>query len=113
MSSFLSKTEKTQLKPHEITSRVDRFLRSMGPSGRLIFALDATGSRRATWDLASGLQAEMFREAASIGGLELQLVYYRGVGERVQTEWTTDSERLCEQCRAFNAKQARPRSLRF
>ena len=36
----------------------------------------------------------MFREAASIGGLELQIVYYRGLGECVHTEWTTDSERL-------------------
>ena len=93
MSSFLSKTEKNQLTAQE-TTRVDRFLKSMGPSGRLIFALDATGSRRATWDLAMGLQAEMFREAGSIGGLELQLVYYRGIKACVQTEWTTDTGRL-------------------
>jgi hypothetical protein len=93
MPSFLSKTEEKQLKPREI-SRVDQFLRGMGPSGRLIFALDATESRRPTWDLAMGLQAEMFREAASIGGLELMLVYYRGIKECVQTEWTTDTGRL-------------------
>ena len=47
-SSFLSKTEEkaenAQIKPHE-ASRVDRFLKSMGPLGRMIFALDATGSR--------------------------------------------------------------------
>ena len=62
MSSFLLKTERSAAE--STTTKVDRFLKSRGPSGRLIFALDATGSRLATWDLASGLQAEMFREAA-------------------------------------------------
>ena len=46
--------------------------------GRLIFALDATASRQPTWDTACQLQADMFREAAAIGGLNVQLVYYRG-----------------------------------
>jgi hypothetical protein len=104
MSSFLSKTEeKAQLKPHE-TTRVDRFLRSMGPSGRLIFALDATGSRRATWDLAMGLQTEMFREAGSVGGLELQLVYYRGIRQCMSTEWTTDTGRLMRSMRSVQCE---------
>ena len=49
--------------------------------GRLIFALDATMSRQPTWDRAARLQAAMFEEAARIGGLEVQLVYYRGQGE--------------------------------
>ncbi len=49
--------------------------------GRLIFALDATMSRRPMWDLAQGLQAEMFRVAAELGGLDVQLVYYRGYNE--------------------------------
>jgi hypothetical protein len=38
--------------------------------GRLIFALDATMSRQPTWDQACHLQAEMFREAAAVGGLD-------------------------------------------
>ncbi|MDC1232805.1 hypothetical protein N8076_06065, partial [Gammaproteobacteria bacterium] len=37
--------------------------------GRLLFALDATASRQATWDSASHLQAQMFGEAAALGGL--------------------------------------------
>ena len=59
---------------------------SLGPAakaggrGRLIFALDATMSRQPTWDQACVLQAEMFREAAAAGGLDIQLVYYRGLG---------------------------------
>ena len=39
------------------------------PRGRLIFVLDATASRRATWELARDLQAGMFRETAPIGKL--------------------------------------------
>jgi hypothetical protein len=46
--------------------------------GRLIFAMDATASRQPTWDLASELQAEMFRAAS---GLEIKLVYFRGASE--------------------------------
>lgn len=33
--------------------------------GRLIFALDATGSRQPTWDLACQLQADIFSRAAA------------------------------------------------
>jgi hypothetical protein len=49
--------------------------------GRLIFALDATMSRQPMWDLAQGLQAQMFKVAADLGGLDVQLVYYRGFSE--------------------------------
>src|SRR5438128_7296066 len=52
-----------------------------GRRGRLVFALDATMSRQPTWDTACRLQADMFREAAAIGGLDVQLVYYRGLAE--------------------------------
>jgi hypothetical protein len=49
--------------------------------GRLIFALDATASREPTWDRAAKVQGEMFLEADRLGGLDVQLVYYRGFGE--------------------------------
>lgn len=49
--------------------------------GRLVFAFDATMSRQATWDLAQGVQGKMFETAAAHGGLDVQLVYYRGFGE--------------------------------
>jgi hypothetical protein len=49
--------------------------------GRLIFALDATMSRQPTWDLAQALQARMFEIAARSGGLDVQLVYFRGFSE--------------------------------
>jgi hypothetical protein len=49
--------------------------------GRLIFALDATMSRQATWDMAQSVQGRMFATAAAHGGLDVQLVYYRGFSE--------------------------------
>jgi hypothetical protein len=51
-----------------------------GARGRLVFALDATMSRQPTWDMACALQADMFREAAAIGSLDIRLVYYREIG---------------------------------
>ena len=70
----------------EIEAFLDK-VRALGPAatagkrGRLIFALDATMSRQPTWDTACALQADMFREAAAIGGLDIQLVYFRGLTE--------------------------------
>lgn len=49
--------------------------------GRLIFALDATMSRQPTWDLAQSIQGEMFKTTAAQGGIDVQLVYFRGFGE--------------------------------
>jgi hypothetical protein len=65
-----------------------------GRRGRLIFALDATMSRQPMWDIACGLQADMFREAAAIGGLDVQLVYYRGLAECRASRWVSQAERL-------------------
>ena len=64
--------------------------------GRLIFALDATMSRQPTWDSACALQAEMFREAARSGGLDIQLVYFRGLSECCSSGWVANGERLAE-----------------
>ena len=84
-------------------AEIDRFLdqvKTLWPAvkgasrGRLIFALDATMSRQPTWDQACKLQAEMFREAAAIGGLDIQLVYYRGLAECRASAWIADSDRL-------------------
>ena len=49
--------------------------------GRLIFALDATMSRQPTWDMAQQVQGQMFAAAAACGGLDIQLVYFRGFNE--------------------------------
>ena len=62
--------------------------------GRLIFAMDATMSRQPTWDLGLGLQAEMFRAVKQVGGLDVQLVYFRGLGETRASKWVSDPEAL-------------------
>jgi hypothetical protein len=91
--------------PPAATSRaeIDAFLSQVktlgsaverGQRGRLIFALDATMSRQPMWDQACRLQADMFREAASIGGLDIQLVYYRGLAECRSSPWVADPQRL-------------------
>jgi hypothetical protein len=62
--------------------------------GRLIFALDATMSRQPTWDMACELQAEMFDAAGSVGGLSVQLIYFRGFGECRSSRWVADTTSL-------------------
>jgi hypothetical protein len=87
------------------TSRaeIDAFLgqvKALGPAakagmrGRLIFSLDATMSRQPTWDTACRLQADMFREAAAVGGLDIQLVYYRGLAECKASPWIAEPDRF-------------------
>jgi hypothetical protein len=79
-------------------SAVDAFLNEIQSrptrGGRLVFAVDATASREATWDTACKLQADMFRAAAAIGGLEVQLVSYRGISECRASKWVGEPAML-------------------
>jgi hypothetical protein len=72
--------------------------------GRLVFALDATASREAMWDLACQLQSAMFEETAKIGGLEIQLVWYRGHDECSHSAWTADAQELATQMRRIRCE---------
>ena len=65
-----------------------------GETGRLIFAMDATASREPTWDRACQIQGEMFDATAALGGLSVQLVYYRGFGECRASRWVEESRAL-------------------
>src|SRR5262245_21795983 len=66
--------------------------------GRLIFIVDATGSRQPTWDASARLQAQMFEEAGKLGTLDVQLVYFRGLadfgGECKASRWASDGREL-------------------
>jgi hypothetical protein len=80
-----------------------------GARGRLVFALDATMSRQPTWDMACALQADMFREAAALGSLDIRLVYYRGLSECRASAWISDSAQLAKlmskiDCRGGNTQ---------
>lgn len=63
-------------------------------TGRLIFALDATASRGPTWRMACRLQAKMFEEVKTIGGLSVQLVYYRGYDQCRASKWISQPGHL-------------------
>ncbi len=75
-----AKKEKAQLEAFLNAARNTQ-VRTSSDRGRLIFALDATMSRQPSWDLAQQLQAQMFTTASGCGGLDIQLVYFRGFGE--------------------------------
>ena len=99
--------------PHSPRPEIEAFInraRTLGPSmesgqrGRLVFALDATMSRQPTWDTACRLQADMFREAAAVGGLDVQLIYYRGFGECRSSRWVSDAERLAHLMTAIDCR---------
>lgn len=77
--------------------------------GRLIFAMDATMSRQPTWDRALQIQAEMFAETARIGGLDVQLVFFRGFNECQASKWVSDPTALARlmtkvDCRGGNTQ---------
>jgi len=67
--------------------------------GRLIFAIDATASRLPTWNRATEIQSDMFGVAQSIGGLAVQLVYFRGAGEFNASDWTASPTVLANRMR--------------
>lgn len=90
--------------PQQPSSRsaITRFLnqadklpaRTGEPLQRLVFALDATASRQPSWDQARALHGEMFEASKTLGGIEIQLCYYRGLGEFYASPWGSQAGRL-------------------
>lgn len=62
--------------------------------GRIIFAMDATMSRQPTWDMAMSLQGDMFKAIKSAGGLDVQLIYFRGLDECRASKWVSNPDDL-------------------
>lgn len=82
-------------------NEIDKFIRDVSKSrpplktkGRLLFSMDATASREMTWDRACAIQGEMFESTALLGGLSVQLAYYRGYREFYASEWLNSSQAL-------------------
>ena len=73
-----------------------------GKNGRLIFAMDATASRAPSWQQAMGIQTEMFQEASFVGGLDVQLVYYRGLMDFGASPWMGDAARMVRLMQSVN-----------
>ena len=111
MSKNTKLTSKTGQVPVASKKEVADFLGKLaslpkgGGDARLIFALDATASRQPTWDMATQLQAEMFQVAQSLGGLQIQLCYFRGIGNFFHSNWHSNADELLQkmlgiQCQA-------------
>ncbi len=103
--------EKRNLPEAGTRSDVDAFIREVearpqiraGPGrGRLIFAIDATASREPSWDRACRIQGEMFEATAALGGLDVQLVFYRGFHECKASRWLGTAEALHRAMRAVS-----------
>lgn len=88
VSQFLSRVAATPVR------------KTAGDVGRLIFAMDATASREPSWDHACHLQGEMFSATDSLGGLSVQLCFYRGFAEFRANDWCTDTGALLKQMSA-------------
>lgn len=75
--------------------RLEKFFQRVAPArGRIILAIDATASRQPSWDTAADLQSQLFECVAAIGGLDVQLVYFRGADECVASCWVNDARSL-------------------
>ncbi|MCB1874925.1 MAG: VWA domain-containing protein [Chromatiales bacterium] len=97
---------KNDAKSPSVNRDVDAFLRQVaatpsvkaaGKPGRLLFAMDATASREPTWDRACDLQGQMFEETATLGGLDVQLAWYRGFREFHASPWVRKATDLLAQ----------------
>jgi hypothetical protein len=107
-----AKTGKSEVaKGRSSRAEVDAFLnemRGLRPAGsgrgRLIFAMDATMSRQPSWDLALELQADMFKTVKSVGGLDVQLVYFRGFNECQASKWVGDPDALARLMRKVSCQ---------
>ena len=68
--------------------------RTNADRARLVFSMDATLSRQPTWDQAMQLQGDMFESTRALGGLSVQLCYFRGFNEFHASPWCDDPARL-------------------
>lgn len=95
----MANNERDKLPQRSSGAEVAEFLRKVAATpartsaerGRLIFAMDATASREPSWDTACQIQGQMFTETTALGGLDIQLCYYRGFGEFEATPWLSNS----------------------
>jgi hypothetical protein len=95
-------SDRRDLRPIASEAEVAAFMRKLedmpsrpgGRRGRLIFAMDATASREPTWDQAIAIQADMFSETASLGGLSVQLCHFGGFHQFETSSWCDRAEEL-------------------
>lgn len=96
-------SESKKIAPTSASPKVQAFLEQLAKTpppapgkqrGRLLFSLDATASRQPTWNQAQRIQGSMFEAAETLGGLEIQLCYYRGLDDFRSSPWLTRADDL-------------------
>ncbi len=112
-----AKSKKPEVREQELNAFLEKVAATPPPNkggrrGRLIFAMDATLSREPTWDQACQIQGDMFMETAAIGGLDVQMVYFRGFGECRHSKWVNSASALLNlmtkvRCRGGHTQIAR------
>lgn len=94
-SSLPHKTNETSESIEAFLTQANQLPQRIGSErrqeGKLIFAIDATASRQASWDRACQLQSQMFLAGSHAGNLSVQLCYYRGFQEFFASEWYDDT----------------------
>ncbi len=95
--------------PDDVATFIEKLARAPvvkppGGRGRLLFAMDATASREPTWDRACHIQGQMFEETQALGGLEVQLLFYRGFGECKTSPWVDNAMALVRRMTAVRCQ---------
>ncbi|MEC8299195.1 MAG: VWA domain-containing protein [Pseudomonadota bacterium] len=85
LENFLEKVKKTPIRNERKAA------------GRLVFGMDATASRERTWDNACQIQNQMFSATDDIGGINVQLCYYRGFNQFQYTGWFSSGKELIKE----------------
>ena len=96
MSEKELRTRSDKQEIDQFINQVRKLPKTGNDQGRLIFALDATASREATWDQACHLQSELFLATKDLGGLSIQLCYYRGYAEFKATGFVSQTGQLLD-----------------
>ncbi len=97
MSKQLKKSNQTEIEQFLVQAEQTQELTKQGKQiPHILFALDATASRQATWDIASHHQAEMF-DVLKNEKLAVQLAYYRGHNQFSTSSWLQNGDALKEE----------------
>ena len=67
-------------------------------------ASSARAREKQVWDLALELQANMFAAVKAVGGLDVQLVYFRGFNECGASKWVGDPDALARLMRKVSCQ---------
>lgn len=76
--------------------------------GFLGYIIDATASRRDTWNLAKEIQKEMFEGVSKVGNLSARVIAFRGgndgAPEIIDLDWLSESKPIIEKMDGVNCR---------